>query len=99
MYTDMYKGSGTMVLQKSPAFIFKEVKGEAFLLNAATGDYFSLNPVGCDFLKLVDGRRTMGEIEDAMLALYDVEREELSSDIAALASEMRQAGILSEKDA
>lgn len=83
-----------MILERNAGFIFKEVKGEAFLLNAKTGDYYGLNAVGCDFLKLVDGKRTMEEIERELLGMYDVEPCQLSADISELAADMCDNGIL-----
>jgi hypothetical protein len=93
------KGSEAMVLVKNTEYVFKEVKGEAFLLNAKTGDYYGLNDVGCDFLRLVDGRRTVREIEDELMGLYDVEREALSEDLGELARELCANGILRCADA
>jgi hypothetical protein len=88
-----------MILAKNTEYVFKEVKGEAFLLNAKTGDYYGLNEVGCDFLRLVDGKRTMPEIEEALMGLYDVEREALSGDLGELVKELCANGILRCEDA
>lgn len=88
-----------MVLERNEGFIVKEVKGEAFVLNVRTGDYFGLNEVGSDFIRLVDGRRTMSQIEDELLGLYDVDRGELAKDMDELAGDLCANGILSRKDA
>jgi hypothetical protein len=88
-----------MVLTKNAEYVFKEVKGEAFLLNAKTGDYYGLNEVGCDFLRLVDGKRTMLEIEEELAGLYEVEREALSADLGELVKELCANGILRYEDA
>lgn len=82
------------VFQQNPDFIFKQIKEESVLLNVKTGDYFGLNEVGTDFFLLIDGKRNSDEILNALLELYDVEKEELQKDLDELIKTMTEKGIL-----
>jgi hypothetical protein len=52
--------------------------------------------VGASVLELLDSRRSVGEILEALLERYDVDRESLTSDVARFLSELRDAGVVDE---
>lgn len=49
-----------------------------------------LNPVAAVALELVDGRRTLGEIVDAIVERFDVESESARDDLSGLFDRLSQ---------
>ena len=69
--------------------LFQEIKGEGVLLNLKTGVYLGLNPVGAMVWSLLSRNPSVGEILSAMLAEFDVEREQCLGDLVALLDELQ----------
>ena len=64
------------------------------ILNPETGDYFGINSVGADFMRLIDGKKTLSEIIDEMDKLYDVDCDILSADLNSLTGSLLKNNIL-----
>jgi hypothetical protein len=71
-----------------------DLAGEAAILNLQTGVYFGLDPVGADIWKLLQEPRTVGQIRDAMLALYEVDPPTLDEDIRILLNQLAEHGLI-----
>jgi pyrroloquinoline quinone biosynthesis protein D len=67
----------------------------AVVLVIGSGQLYTCNDTTAAFLEAVDGVRTFGEAVDAVHRLYDVPREELRSDLVALATNLIEDGVLS----
>jgi len=67
---------------------------EGTLILVDAGQIFELNLLGADIWKLCDGGRTVDDIVDRLLEEYDVEREELASDVQRFLEEMKGRGWL-----
>ena len=61
----------------------QEVDGEMVLLDMNSENYFGLDAVASDIWQLLQEGRTLQETEDALLEMYDVEPEQLHSDLKA----------------
>jgi pyrroloquinoline quinone biosynthesis protein D len=55
---------------------------------------FQLDELAAEVLKLVDGRRTLGEIADALAQAYDAPRETILEDVTAMLAELSDKGAL-----
>jgi hypothetical protein len=70
---------------------------EAVLLNLESGVYYTLNPVGTAIWDLLDGERSLGKILDAVCERFDVSAPVAQRDVAALASQLRREGLITER--
>jgi len=66
----------------------------AVVLIVESGQLFTCNDTTSAFLSAVDGRRSFGEVVDSLLNTFDVSADELRNDLAALATELHQEGIV-----
>lgn len=82
------------VFALSPVASFQSLGSDAIILMADSGQLYSCNHITEAFLKAVDGVRSMGEIIDAVLPEFEVDRETLRSDFFALASDLSTEGIV-----
>jgi hypothetical protein len=75
---------------------FRVVGDEAVIVRQEEAEVLAVNEVGASVLELLDSRRTVGDVLDALLERYDVDREALASDVARFLSELRDAGVVDE---
>lgn len=68
--------------------------GEVFICSADGETLFTLSAVGADTWRACDGKRTVGEILDILLASYDVEPAELERDMAAFLADLGDRDLL-----
>lgn len=76
--------------------ISRSVGDEVVLLDLQTGLYFGVDPVGRRIWELAADGRSLGEIVDALLAEFDVERPAAEADVLAFASLLVDRGLLAE---
>lgn len=67
----------------------RDVGSETVILNLESGVYFGLDPVGARIWQLMGEDKTLAEVCDAMLAEYDVTREDIERDVLSLAEALR----------
>ena len=79
-----------------PDVRFRVVGDEAVVVRQEEAEVIALNDVGASILALLDSRRSVGEVLDALVEEYDVDRESLSSDLTRFLSELRDAGVVEE---
>jgi hypothetical protein len=75
---------------------FRVVGDEGVLVRQEAGEVIAVNEVGASVLALLDSRRSVGNILDALLEEYDVDRASLSSDVFRFLAELQEAGVLEE---
>jgi len=75
---------------------FRVIGDEAVVVRQEDAEVIALNEVGASVLALLDSRRSVREVLDALLEQYDVDRESLSSDVLGFLSELRDAGVVEE---
>lgn len=71
-----------------------DLGGEEVILSLRSGVYYGLDPVGTQIWNLIQEPRTVGEVRDALLARYDVERDRCERDLLALLQEMASEGLV-----
>lgn len=66
------------------------------LLSLTSGYLYTCNETTAAFLDALDGRRSFGEVLDLLLAQFEVPREQLQADMAALVEELMGEGLIVE---
>jgi len=61
---------------------------ETVILSLGSGYLYTANETTEQFLKALDGNRTLGEIIDQLGRRYDVSRDQLKNDLMELAEEL-----------
>ena len=76
-----------------PDVLARSVGEETVILDLSSGTYFGLDPVGARIWKLIGNAKDAGcaldDVRDAMLAEFDVSRDDLERDLVRLAEELR----------
>ncbi|MCZ6829835.1 MAG: PqqD family protein [Gammaproteobacteria bacterium] len=79
----------------SPDALFQEVSGETVILDMASETYFGLDAVGTRVWQLMQEKRQLQPVFDALLQEYEVESETLEQDLASLLTSLEEAGLIS----
>jgi hypothetical protein len=92
-----------MVTKHSTVVVAKEqissnLDGEAVILNLKSGTYYGLNTVGASIWSLIQQPRTISEIQDALLAKYEVESKQCDRDLLVMLQEMEAEGLIEVSD-
>ena len=88
--------SDTVVYKPRSDVRFRVVGDEAVIVRQEDAEVIALNEVGASVLALLDSRRSVRDVLDALLEQYDVDRESLSRDVARFLRELRDAGVVEE---
>jgi hypothetical protein len=78
-----------------PQVIWRVLDDETLLLKLDTGQVSVLNGVGGQVWELMDGRRRLADIVDAVGQAYDVARDELEADVGAFVQALLDRDMLS----
>jgi len=73
----------------------RQVGKETVILDLVSGTYFGLDPVGARIWQLLAEGRTLAEVCAAMLAEYEVTREDIERDVLILVEELRAKQLIS----
>ncbi|MGJ5675502.1 MAG: lasso peptide biosynthesis PqqD family chaperone [Nostochopsis sp.] len=84
----------TVVVAKEQTFL--DVDGEAVILNLKSGVYYGLNTVGASIWNLIQQPKTLSEIQDALLAEYEVEPEQCDREVLAILQQLEAQGLIEE---
>lgn len=76
--------SSTTRVRRSSQQVSTLVEGETIILQLESGTYFSLNEVGAVVWNALDEPRTLQELNQCVLAEYDVDAARCSNDVRAL---------------
>jgi hypothetical protein len=92
------------ISKKSKVVIAKDVlscdlSGEAAMLDLKSGRYYGLNPVGARIWNLLKEPRTVESLIQAVLAEYDVPREECERDALDILGRLASEGLIEVSDA
>lgn len=83
-----------MSITISKDVLVQELAGETVLLDLASENYFGLDAVGTRVWQLLNKGEEGSVLIDTLLCEYEVEREVLEKDIAALLERLREAGLI-----
>jgi len=75
-----------------------ELEGEAAILNLTSGAYHGFDPVGLAVWNMIARPIVVGEIVDAMIAQYDVDRARCERDLLALLAKLDERGLIQISD-
>ena len=79
-----------------PAQVMARVVGdETVILDLANGTYYGLDPVGARIWQLMFEGQTLVQICEAMLAEYEVTREDIERDVATLGQTLLDKNLVS----
>jgi hypothetical protein len=81
-------------IQVPPDILFHELSGEAVLLNLETGKYFGLDEVGTRMWLLLTEHSNLLPAYQALLQEYEVEEDQLQTDLIHLVDELALHGLL-----
>jgi hypothetical protein len=90
--------SGSTIVKMSKDYVYCSVEDEMVLLGLEDGIYYGLNPVGTFIWEQLKEPKTIGEIRDAILTEYDVEKGECEQDLMDLLRELALKGIIDVED-
>jgi hypothetical protein len=82
------------ILRRRPDVRYRIVEDEAVIVKQEAGELVVVNETGASILELADGSRSVGEIVDAIVARYDVERETLEGDLLRFLADLDEAGVI-----
>jgi hypothetical protein len=78
--------------------IASELEGEAVILNMASGLYYGLNAVGARIWALIQQPRSFGELQDILLAEYDVQPDVCHQELTRILIELKDAQLIEVND-
>jgi hypothetical protein len=78
----------------NPALVLREEEDGAILYDPDTGEVRILNPTAVAVCKLLDGRRTMAKVIDALGETYEDLDEDAGEQVLALTRDLYRIGAL-----
>lgn len=71
-----------------------DLAGEAAILNLKNSVYYGLDPVGASVWSLIQEPKTVAEIREALLGIYDVDSSQVESDLQSLLTQLSEQGLI-----
>ena len=84
----------TVVFRARGDVRYRSVPPETVVVRQSGPEVLVLNGVGGRVLELLDGRSPVGEVLEALLGEYDVDRRTLERDVLAYLGELESSGII-----
>ena len=86
--------SNRTVAVRNEAIIFTDLDDTVVMMDPDEGRYYELDPVGTRVWTLLESARTVAELCEALVAVYDVDPETCRGDVTAFLQETRTLGIV-----
>ena len=86
-----------MELVLKEGLLIQKVVDEIVILEPQTGDYFTLNSIGALMLEKLQAGLTAEQVAEAISSDYDVDVEQVASDLTELLATLEQAGLAQKK--
>jgi hypothetical protein len=74
--------------------VASDIDDEKVMMSVEKGEYFGLDPIGSRVWELIEKPVKVTGLIDALLLLYDVDREICERDVLAFLEELQKDGIL-----
>jgi len=71
-----------------------DLAGEAAILNLKNFVYYGLDSIGSSIWSLIQEPKTVAEIRNALLGIYEVDSQELDSDLQELLTQLSEQGLI-----
>ena len=84
------------VFRPRPDVRFRVVGDEAVVVRQEASEVIALNDVGASVLSLLDSRRTVAAVVEALLSEYEIDRNSLRGDVVSFLAELQDAGVVEE---
>ena len=84
----------TQKITISEEALYQEVNGETVILDLKSESYFGLDEVGTRIWQLLSEYGNIQRTYDTMLEEYDVQPDQLKTDIDALVGNLKEAGLV-----
>jgi Coenzyme PQQ synthesis protein D (PqqD) len=78
---------------------FRVVGEEGVVVRQDSAEVLAVNDVGASVLSLLDSKRTLAELVQALWDEYAIDRESLRRDVERFLEELRDAGVVEEVEA
>jgi hypothetical protein len=78
----------------SPEVLFQDASGETVLLDLRSETYYGLDAVGTRIWALLQEHGCLGEVYHALQCEYEVDPEQLATDLLGHVDELLRAGLL-----
>lgn len=82
------------VVVAAPEQVSCALGDESVILNMKNSSYYGLNAVGASVWRLLQQRRSIAELRDAIVDEYDVELERCEQDVLELLDKLRSEGLV-----
>lgn len=82
------------IVSKANKVPAKELEGEMVLLNLDNGDYVALNDAGMEIWKLLEGKRSVGELAQDLEEAYSIPAATALKDTLAFLSNLQSKGFI-----
>jgi len=76
----------------------KVMDGEAIIINLANGVYYSMDKAGGFIWEMIQRKHSLEETVTALMARYDVSREQAQKDVEQLVDELLRENLISASD-
>ena len=86
--------NGDAMIRRSDLISAVDVDGESVILNIESGEYYGMKDVSTFVWSLLEEPKRFGEICDAVLSAYEVDRATVEADIAELVDAMQAKGLV-----
>ena len=72
----------------------REIASDTFVMDVERSELHDLNAVGGRIWELIDGRRSVAEIVDALTAEFEVDRSRAENEVSAYLDILREKGLI-----
>lgn len=82
------------VMRKRRPVRHRVIGGEGVVLVQDQAHVVGLNATGAAVLEAIDGRRTIGDVVDLLVARFDADPGRIRAEVVALAEELTRLGVI-----
>ena len=86
--------SESSIITQTKEQVYSQIDGESVILNLKSGEYYGLNSVGARIWELIQEPKAVNEVQNLILAEYEVELEQCQNDRVALLQELAEAKLI-----
>ena len=81
--------------RRHPDVLFREVDEEVYLCAADGATMYTLTDVGADIWRVCDGSRSVRDIAEHLLEIYEIDRETLQRDLEEFLGVLHERNLVS----
>ena len=81
-------------LSLASSLISTEIDGETILLDIESENYFGFDSVGSDIWRLLKKGKTLQQVYDSLLEMYEVDPKMLRTDLLEFVDKLAESGLV-----